>query len=148
MMTVAQARAEHGSALLIAMILLFITTALGISSMQGSSLEFQMATNAIQSKTVFQVAESATEEALNSTTNISQAFDAGVNGQLNISMTLDDLPEIQGDATLRYVGSGLVPGSSVGVFEGLRFEVYGTAALDGEVRAGVTQGAIREVPAN
>ena len=148
MIHVAKQYAESGSALLIAMILLFITTAMGISVMQGSSLEFQMATNAIQSRTVFQVAESATEETLNDTNNITQAFDAGVNGQLNTSMTLEDLPEIQGNATLRYVGSGLVPGSSVGVFEGLRFEVYGTANLDGEVRAGITQGAIREVPAN
>lgn len=141
-------RSDTGSALLIAMILLFITTAMGISVMQGSSLEFQMATNAIQSKTVFQVAESATEQAMNNTTNITQAFDAGVNGEMDVSMTLDDLPNINGNAVLRYVGSGIVPGSSVGVFEGLRFEVYGTATLDGEVRAGVTQGAVREVPAN
>ena len=121
---------------------------MGVTVMQSSTMEFRMATNAIQSKAVFQAAESATEQALNSTTNLSLSFEEGINGQHKLDLALDEFPQVEGSASVRYIGGGIVPGSSAGVFEGLRFDIYGTANINNEVRAGVTQGAVRVVPAN
>jgi hypothetical protein len=134
--------------MLIALVLIFMTTVLGLSSMQRSTLENQMAINSVITRTVFQVAESATEQALNESINLSNAFDAGVDNQLDIDVNLTNVQSIEGAATLRYTGSGVAPGSSIGVFQGLRFEAIGTGSLDGQSRAGVTQGALREVPAS
>ena len=142
----AHVRRQAGSALMMAMILIFISTAMAMTVMQSSTLGYQMTTNTIQTKAVFQAAESATEQALNDPDNISSAFQKGLNGSHTIDLDLSDFPQVTASAELRYVGSGMVAGSSAGVFEGLRFEVYGTANIDDQVRAGVTQGAMREVP--
>ena len=138
---------ERGSALMIALILLLVGAIMGVTAMQSSSMEFTMASNTIQSKIVHQAAESATELALNSTDNLGLSYDAGMDGEYETALDLDNFPKVTGSANIRYVGSGMVPGSSAGVFEGLRFEVYGTANIVNEARAGVTQGAVRVVPA-
>ena len=137
---------QCGSALLIALILLFVSTVMGITVMQSSSLGFQMTTNTIQSKAVFQAAESATEEAMNDTDNINDAYNKGLDDALTVNLRLEDFPQVQSTAEIRYIGSGLIAGSSAGLFENLRFEVYGTANIDNQTRAGVTQGAMRKVP--
>jgi len=100
---------ERGSALFIAMILLFMISVMGVTVMQSSSLEHRMATNAIESKAVFQSAESATEEALNSDSNISAAFAAGTNSSTTVTLSLDPGSPITSEAELRYVGSGTPP---------------------------------------
>ena len=138
---------ERGSALMIALILLLVGAIMGVTAMQSSSMEFTMASNTIQSKVVHQAAESATELALNSTDNLSLSYDEGMDGEYETALDLENFPKLTGSANIRYVGSGMVPGSSAGVFEGLRFEVYGTANIVNEARAGVTQGAVRIVPA-
>ena len=138
---------ERGSALMIALILLLVGAIMGVTAMQGSSMDFTMASNTIQSKVVHQAAESATELALNSTNNLSLSYDEGMDGEYETALDLENFPKVTGSANIRYVGSGMVPGSSAGVFEGLRFEVYGTANIVNEARAGVTQGAVRIVPA-
>ena len=138
---------ERGSALMIALILLLVGAIMGVTAMQSSSMDFTMASNTIQSKVVHQAAESATELALNSTDNLSLSYDEGMDGQYETALDLENFPKVTGSANIRYVGSGMVPGSSAGVFEGLRFEVYGTANIVNEARAGVTQGAVRVVPA-
>ena len=138
---------ERGSALMIALILLLVGAIMGVTAMQSSSMEFTMASNTIQSKVVHQAAESATELALNSTDNLSLSYDEGMDGEYETALDLENFPKVTGSANIRYVGSGMVPGSSAGVFEGLRFEVYGTANIVNEARAGITQGAVRIVPA-
>lgn len=138
---------NQGSALSTVLILLFISSTLAVSIMQGASLEYKISTNAIQSKAVFQAAESATEQALNSINSFSTSYDEGIDGHHEIELDLDDFSQVEGSASIQYVGGGIVPGSSAGVFEGLRFEVHGTANINDEVRAGVTQGALRVAPA-
>lgn len=139
---------QRGSALFLALVFLFMLSILGATAMQSSSLEYRMATNAIESKAAFQSAESVTEEALNSDSNISAAFTAGINGFKSVNLTLNPDSPIASEAKLQYVGSGIVPGSSIGLFEGLRFIAAGEGSIGGQAGAGVKQGAVRVVPAD
>ncbi len=141
-------RTQSGGALLIAMILLFMISIMGISVMQSSTLEHRMATNAIESKAVFQSAESVTDFALNNDSNITAAFDKGVGNPHKVTLNMDGSSRISSNASLEYVGGSIVPGSSIGLFEGLRFEVRGKGLRENIAGAGVAQGAVREVPAN
>jgi len=147
---------QRGGALMVAMIMLFMLSVMGISVMQSSTLERQMVTNAIQGRTVFQAAESTTEQALNDPANLTAAF-ASDAGSIDIDLDLrvgDDgrtTSEIgmSATATLTYIGSGVVEGSSIGIFQGLRFDAEGVSRFeDGSASASVAQGAVRRVPGN
>jgi len=55
---------ERGAALLVAMVILFMTSILGISSMQSAHVETQLAGNTLVKETTFQSAESAADAIL------------------------------------------------------------------------------------
>lgn len=55
---------EHGAALMVAMVLMFMLTVLGLSTMRDSTLEGKLAANAVQKEVTFQAAESATDTIL------------------------------------------------------------------------------------
>ena len=57
---------EGGAALLVAMVLIFMLSIMGVSVMRSSAIEKRMATNAAQSTTTLYAAESVTEQMLNS----------------------------------------------------------------------------------
>ena len=78
-------RHQRGGALLVAMIMIFMISIMGVSVMQSSTLERQMTTNAIQARETFQAAESTTEEALNNPDNLSASFVAGANASVTVS---------------------------------------------------------------
>ncbi len=59
-----RAHAERGAALLVAMVMIFLVSVLGISSMRGATLEGRLADNALQKEMTFQSAESATDALL------------------------------------------------------------------------------------
>lgn len=142
---------ERGAALLVAMIMVFMLSLLGVSAMRGSTMEGRMADSAIQTSTVFQAAESATEMALNDSENLARAFE--LNGTtLDVDVSLKAQEGLASDATLTYIGDGVAFGFSFGQgsnnFQSLRFDADGVAGIDA-VRASssVTQGAYRVVPA-
>ena len=155
-------RAERGGALLVAMILIFLLSVMGISSMRGSTLERQMATNSIQTATTFQAAESTSEMVLNNEANLTAAINianvaAVNNGQLSDSAVIPvevDLQQnigLESTARLQYVGDGPAYGYSAGIgssnFVAYRFEVIATAKVDAvRSQAEVTQGAYRIAP--
>lgn len=149
-------KAQRGGALLVAMIMIFMISIMGVSVMQSSTLERQMTTNAIQARETFQAAESTTEEALNDPNNLSASFVAGANSSVTVSLDLkahsagrSGARDMTTEATLSYIGSGVVEGSSIGVFQGLRFDAEGLARFnDGSSSATIAQGAIRRVPGN
>jgi len=152
----ASTHAQRGTALLVAMIMIFMLSVMGISVMQSSTLERQMVANAIQTRTAFQAAESTTERALNDATNLTAAF---VAESSSVDIVLDlhagagerDVvaPDMTTTATLTYIGSGIVEGSSIGIFQGLRFDAEGVGRFnDGSTSASVAQGAVRRVPGN
>ena len=141
-------RPQGGAALVVAMIMIFMISIMGVSAMRSSTLENQMATNAIQAREVFQEAESATEQALNDTANLTAAFESAT-GQVTVELNLAHADAIDSAATLTYVGSGIAPNYSIGLFEGLRFIAEGASEADAvNSSASVAQGAVRTVPAN
>lgn len=145
-----------------AMILIFMLSIMGVSSMQGSTLERRMASNSIQTATTFQGAESTTEIALNDAANLTQAiniadFEAVNNGELNSSQNINfDVNLLQSidmdsDVAVQYIGYGPAYGYSAGEgsnnFLAYRFVVEGNATVD-SIRADkqVVQGAYRIAP--
>jgi len=52
---------QSGAALMVAIVLIFMMTVLGISSMRGATLEGRLADNALQKELTFQAAESSTD---------------------------------------------------------------------------------------
>lgn len=153
-----QANHQNGAALLVAMIMIFMLSIMGVSSMRGSTLERRMATNSIQTATTFQAAESASEIALNNEDNMTDALNSAVASEVN-SGTLSDTAviEIAADlqqdigldskSQLRYIGDGPAYGYSTD-FVAYRFEVIGRAEIEAvRADAQVTQGAYRIAPA-
>lgn len=147
-----QMKTQSGAALLVSMILIFMLSVMGVSAMRGATLERQMANNSIQAREVFQAAESSTEAVLNSRTTLNATYVAAMNDPTadptEIDVTVRSDIGMDSKVTLQYVGSGLAPGYSAGVFEGLRFIALGDARID-DVRARslVEQGGLIRVPA-
>jgi len=52
-------KSQRGGALLVAMVMIFMLSIMGISVMRSSTLEHRMAVNAIRTAATFQAAESA-----------------------------------------------------------------------------------------
>lgn len=153
-----QPNTQNGGALLVAMILIFMLSIMGISSMKGSTLERRMASNSIQTATTFQSAESTSELALNTTGNLDKAisianfddvragkiFDAAIQ---KIPTNLQQNIDLENEAQIRFVGYGPAIGYSDS-FAAYRFEVRGKATADAiQAEAFVTQGAYRIAPA-
>ncbi len=156
---------EQGAALLIGLVMIFMLSILGVSSMRGSTLERRMATNSIQTATTFQGAESTSEIVLNDEKNMTRAFEIS-----NVKTLIDsksdeaikavtvkiDLKQdigMESTAELRYLGTGPAIGFSTGDgssnFVALRYEVKGDSKVESvRSRARVTQGAYRIAPGN
>ena len=147
-------RAQRGGALLVAMIMVFLTSVMGLSVLRSSTMERRMASNAIQAREVSQMAESVTERMLNDNANLTRAFvdanDANpANDTLTVRTTEDEAVGHVTLGTLRYVGGGLAPGFSAGTFEALRYIAGGTAEIDTVgARSTIEQGAFQAVPTN
>lgn len=143
---------QQGSALLVAMVMIFMLSIMGVSAMRGSTLEKRMATNAIQSSVTFQAAESASDLALNSPQHLTDAYDAGVGNEVEF-----DIEEVtanigmESTSTLEYIGEQPAAGFSVGVntnsFDSLLFVSTGISKIDSvRSQSTVEQGAYRVVP--
>lgn len=148
-------RPQRGGVLIVATVLIFVLSMIGVSTMRGSALERRMATNAVQTSVAFQASESATEALLNDSSNLGTAF--ALEGEalaLEVDLEHDgriaDAIAVEGE--LRYVGDGAALGYSIGVgsnnFMALRYDARGSAEI-ASVRSfsSVTQGAYRVAPA-
>ncbi len=141
---------ERGGALMVALVMIFMMSVMGISVMRESSLEKRMATNAVHKSTVLQAAESATEIALGDDQNLAAAF-AGNGTKFPVQLPTAQNTNIATDAQIIFKGSGAPVGFSLGTgggFQALRFEVRGRAQITTvQSKAQVAQGAYRTVPA-
>jgi len=153
---------QRGGALLVALILIFMLSLMGIASMRGSTLERQMANNSIQTATTFQAAESASEMAINNEANLTNAINiadiqAVNSGNIDASDTVTvqiDLKQnidMNSEVVLQYIGDGPAYGYSAGLggsnFVAYRFEIKAAANVAAvRSRAYVTQGAYRIAP--
>lgn len=145
---------QRGAALLVSMIMIFLLSMMGVSSMRSASLEKQMVSNAVQSRDVFQAAESSNEIALNSSDNLTDTFNAA-NRTLVIDTDIRSDIGLQSQVTLRYIGEGNATGASLNAMQGansfdaLRFVAEGVATIDAvKANRRIDQGATRTVPAN
>ena len=146
------AHQQRGAALLVAMVMIFMLSIMGVSAMRGSTLERRMASNSIQANTVFQASDSSTEIALNDNSNLQAAWMSATN-EVNITTDMKRTSEMESSVVLKYVGDGAAAGTSIGLgasnFVALRYVAEGQANI-AAVRSGavVHQGAYRIVPAN
>lgn len=122
--------------------------------MRSATLERQMVSNAVQSRDVFQAAESSNEIVLNSFANLTSAFESATQS-IVIDTEVREGIGLQSQVTLRYIGEGNASGASLSAMQGansfdaLRFVAEGVAKVDA-IRASrrIDQGATRTVPAN
>ena len=145
---------QDGAALIVAMVMIFLLSVMGISSMLSASLEKQMVSNAVQANDVFEAAESSNEVALNSSQNLTDAFNA-TDQFIVLDTEVRNGINLQSQVTLRYVGEGNATGASLNAMQGansfdaLRFVAEGVANIESvKARRRIDQGATRTVPAN
>lgn len=143
---------QSGTALLLAMIMIFMLSIMGVSAMRGSTLEKKMATNAIQSSVTFQAAESASDLVLNTPRYLTAAFDSGIGSETEVDIdAVTSNIGLQSTSTLQYIGNQPAAGFSTGVnassFDSLLFVSTGVSRIDNvRSQSTVEQGAYRVVP--
>ncbi len=146
---------QKGVVLMVALIIIFMMSLLGISALRGSSLEYQMAVNAIQTQDVLQAAESATDAVLNDAKVLTETYDLKVDKKEDNVIERDLRSDIgmTSSVTLIYIGDGNAVGASMDAsqgansFDALRFEAKGIAKIEAvNAKRQVNQGASRNVP--
>lgn len=146
-------KSQRGGALLVAMVMIFMLSIMGISVMRSSTLEHRMAVNAIRTAATFQAAESASNLALNSAANLQAAYAEGLNSSfIVIAPPVDTSIGLDSVSTLSYAGEVPIEGFSAGIgnnFEALVFVATGISTMENAgTQSTVEQGAYRIVPAN
>lgn len=130
MMTTTLSKHEDGAALLVAMVILFMITVLGISSMQSSSVETQLATNTLVKETTFQSAESATDAILAVPDVLSDVLCQSAPNLTNMS-NLDRTDNQDTNVSVAYGGQALSPGYEISDrFSAHRFYITGESTVD------------------
>lgn len=145
---------QCGAALLVAMVMIFMISVMGVSVMRNSSLEHRMATNSIQSATVFQAAESIVEKTLNDYNSLTAAFqatDGSCSGQTvtrkNIKLDGNNVDGLKTTSQVRFTRTGLAEGYSSDLAVALYFEALGTSSIpSARAQAAIIRGASRVVP--
>jgi len=144
---------QQGGALLVAMVMIFMLSIMGISVMRSSTLEHRLAINAIRTAATFQAAESASNHALNKVERLTNAYDAGLNGRIVVSeVPVGNADYMNSRSTLSYVGDTPIAGFSTGEgnnFEALVYVATGISSMpDANTQSTVEQGAYRIVPSD
>jgi len=124
---------QHGVALILVLVVLLVTTILGLSAVNSTLIDTQVAGNASEARTTFQASETLLAVVRNQP--ISKYSEAIIGGTtLSIAPPSDvssALPSTTLGATLRYEGEGTVAfGSSIGKFKPQMFKSVGTATRD------------------
>ena len=120
---------ERGAALLVAMVMIFVLSILGVSAMRGATLESRLADNALHKEMTFQAAESATDAVLAVGGALEDIICAS-----DVEMAVPEVNQVAAQvtrATLSYGGRTNPPGYSLDRFAGRRFMVVGESALPG-----------------
>ncbi|NOY63549.1 MAG: hypothetical protein GXP10_10460 [Gammaproteobacteria bacterium] len=142
---------QRGAVLIVSLVMLLITTMLGVTAISSSRMGEKMAANAMNRNVTFQAAESAIENAVADTNNLLQAIsagDAGVNDTLDINSS-----DVAATSNTRYQGAGLAVGFSLAAdssgFSAYRFEITGTGAISAlNAQTVSAQGISRIGPSN
>ena len=141
-----RAARERGAALLVALVLVLVSTLLGLSVMESSGVETRLVANEAVRQHAFNAAEAASEQAL-------MAVDpAALSGTGASSVIADSVDErIAVTAEVRFEGTAQTLGFSAGRFVDMLYAVQATATVGPpdaiEARRVVVQGAGYRVPA-
>ena len=140
---VPQRRRERGAALLVALVLVLVSTMLGISAMRTSNVETLLVANEGFRQSAFRAAEAAAEQAL-------AEVDAGslVGGSTSSvdAVSVDERVSVSVDARLESIEHML--DNSFGLFENRLYSVSATATVGAiDARRTVIQGAAHRAPA-
>lgn len=139
-----QHKKQQGGALMVALVLIFMMSVMGISSMRSATLEKRMATNSVHKSTALQAAESATELAIGNTTNLTNALNNS-GSEVTATVSLNANTALTLGATVKYTGMGPPIGFGLGAdsgFVAFRFQIKGNSTLSGVNAASeVVQGA-------
>lgn len=144
---------QRGGALLVAMVMIFMLSLMGISAIRSSSLESRMSDNAVQAATSFQTAESSTDIVLNDPARLNEVLlssDRQATYQTEDALKYGN-EAMQSHVRLTFVGTGTPLGNDIGVgannFKALRFEAIGVSSIDAVgARTTIRQGAYRIGP--
>ena len=121
---------EHGAALIVAMVILFMISILGISAMQSANVETQLASNALVKETTFQSAESAADAILSAENVLA---DVVCETAPNVTV-LPDLNRTDNQTTtaiVQYGGKAIANGYSINEkFSTQRFYVTGVSTVN------------------
>jgi len=140
---------QHGGALMISMVLIFMMSVMGISSMRSATLEKRMAANSVHKSVVLQAAESATELAIGKRWNLEQALDRdGAEHEASVALNTDTALSL--NAVVEFKGLGPPLGFGLGAgsgFTAYRYETKGDASLaEIQAKSVVIQGAYHIAP--
>ena len=138
---------QDGAALLVAMVLIFMLSILGIAAMRDSTIEGQLATNSAHKEVSFQSAESASDIILAIEDPANPEAIEAVICQDDVTFNKDDLsiPGVQETTvTTEYSGQALPIGWSLGgPVGGRRFVVSGESTLlEADTSTRISQGVI------
>jgi hypothetical protein len=143
---------QRGGALLVAMVMIFMLSIMGVSVMRSSTLEHRMAVNAIRSAATFQAAESASNLAMNSHVNMTAAQIMGLNVRhiVSVESVNPAVTNLASNSSLSYTGESSLPaGFSGGDFEALYFVATGVSSMTNSgTQSTIEQGVYRIVPGN
>ena len=141
---------QRGGALLVAMVMIFMLSIMGISVMRSSTLEHRMAVNAIRTAATFQAAESASNLAINAHQNMTSAYEKGINGRYIVSQISVNpgLSNLESNSSISFTAESALPaGFSSGEFESLYFVATGVSSMENSgTQSTVEQGVYRIVP--
>lgn len=134
---------QSGSVLIVAMIMIFMLSILGASSMRGASLEGQLASNSVHKEITFQAAESASDAVLAIEGKL-ESIICSDNDELFSQNPLGQSSEQVTESVLEYGGRAAVMGYSLGGPIGARrFVVTGKSTLPGvHTSTSIVQGVL------
>ena len=107
---------QEGAVLIVALVLLLVTTFVGFSSMETSNLESKMATARELKEQTFQTAESVIEMSLDNIAFIAQAYSIWVQGSTNWPTNTYDFEHdtaLVGTSTVRFVSNNATEGYTI-----------------------------------
>lgn len=120
---------QQGSVLMVAMIMTFMLSILGVSAMRGASIEGQLASNAVHKEITFQAAESASDAVLAISGKLESIICNDTDEALSQNQLGQSSEQITG-SVLEYGGRAAAMGYSLGgPVSARRFVVTGTSTL-------------------
>lgn len=135
---------QQGATLFVALIILVVVSLIGVTAMKNANVEEQMASNLYLKNLTFQASESAVESTINNTWLIQQAMNSPAPVEQTVQVPI---PNTKATVSYAAAGQGMVPGSSAGLFSGMRLMITATGEIpDLNAKTVTVHGVVRLAP--